>query len=336
MARIRTIKPEFWSDEKLGPLDPLTRLVFLGLISQADDTGRLIDSVKLLDGLIFPYSDDTCRGALASLSEIGVVDRGVSTNGQSVIQLVRWEDHQRIDKPNYKSALPAIAISTTRRRKIPDKVRQAVIERDGRVCQLCGVEVKVSKDDKYDSDPTLAEIDHILAVADGGTNDPQNLQLLCLSCNRKKAGDAVRRRNQESSGKGRGKIKEGSTPRSTIYDQRSTTNDHSVLSEPSENPLDEEMTWNQFAAWFRETGHRELWGGESPPEDSTRDNGKQWRIVDDLSICKHMKDQGLPPAEIKAVICHPGQGPRTMKWYHERGEGQRYNEILGEVYKLAG
>ena len=125
---------------------------------------------------------------------------------------------------------------------------------------------------------------------------------------------------------------------------KSDTETTSVVSQPSakEKPkegeastgaLDEEMTWKQFAAWFRETGHRALWGGESPPDDAARPNGSAWRIVDELSICKRMYEQQRPLAEIKAVICHPGQGPRTMKWYWERGAGQRYNEILGAVHK---
>ena len=42
MARIRSIKPEFWSDEKLAHQDPLTRLVFL---SQGSGTPQGIDVV---------------------------------------------------------------------------------------------------------------------------------------------------------------------------------------------------------------------------------------------------------------------------------------------------
>ena len=113
MARIRTIKPEFWQDEKLAPLDPLTRLVFLGLISQADDAGRLVDSVRLLDGLLFPMTDDTCADALVKLNELGVIERGVTASGQRVIQIVGWEKHQKVEKPNLKSALGPIAVSDT-------------------------------------------------------------------------------------------------------------------------------------------------------------------------------------------------------------------------------
>ena len=75
MARIRTIKPEFWADEKLGPMSPIDRLVFLGLMSLADDAGRLIDSVKALDGALFPYTDDTCGPSLERLASASRVSR---------------------------------------------------------------------------------------------------------------------------------------------------------------------------------------------------------------------------------------------------------------------
>jgi hypothetical protein len=106
MARIRTLKPEFWTDEKLALYPPLTRLVFLGLISQADDAGRLVDNVKLLDGLLFPYTDDTCADALADLASTGRILRYRSDSGQALIQIVNWTKHQNVQKPS-KYTLPA-------------------------------------------------------------------------------------------------------------------------------------------------------------------------------------------------------------------------------------
>lgn len=108
MARIRTIKPEFWADEKLGPLDPLTRLVFLGLVGMADDAGRLLDNIKVIDASIFPMTSDTAREALATLSRIGRIRRGRTASGQPVIQITNWNRHQKVDKPNLSAALPEL------------------------------------------------------------------------------------------------------------------------------------------------------------------------------------------------------------------------------------
>ena len=66
------------------------------------------------------------------------------------------------------------------RQSIPDRVRHEVLKRDGYRCRECGA----SKDEGV----TL-EIDHIVPVAKGGTNDIDNLQTLCKKCNRGKYTD---------------------------------------------------------------------------------------------------------------------------------------------------
>ncbi|MCW6035593.1 HNH endonuclease [Spirulina subsalsa FACHB-351] len=57
--------------------------------------------------------------------------------------------------------------------KMPPEVRQFVLNRDGGCCRSCG------------STQNL-EVDHIIPLAKGGTNDLSNLQALCRPCNRRK------------------------------------------------------------------------------------------------------------------------------------------------------
>jgi hypothetical protein len=112
MARIRTIKPEFWQDEKLQPLTDTARLLFLGLISLADDTGRLVYNPKLIEALLFdpdgPDRSRDVRESLATLSRIGRVVVGTTASGQRVLQIANWTKHQKVDKPNLAAALPEI------------------------------------------------------------------------------------------------------------------------------------------------------------------------------------------------------------------------------------
>lgn len=103
MARIRTIKPEFWSDEKIGPLEAIDRFVFLGLIGMADDMGRVLDNIKQIDAFIFPYTDETSRHSIDKLEGIKRLRRGKALSGLSIIQLNHWH-HQKIDRPNFASA----------------------------------------------------------------------------------------------------------------------------------------------------------------------------------------------------------------------------------------
>lgn len=132
MPRIRTIKPEFFSDEKMAPLPVLTRFVFLGLISMADDCGRVLDNVKIIDAYIFPETSETSRGSLAELSAMGRLQRGVTASGQRIIQIVNWSAHQKIEKPNLRGALPpidpqAVAVSNVEDHSptVPRRVREA-------------------------------------------------------------------------------------------------------------------------------------------------------------------------------------------------------------------
>lgn len=53
-------------------------------------------------------------------------------------------------------------------RPLTEDEKEYIRQRDWHVCRQCGEPAK--------------QVDHIIEVADGGTNDPSNLQLLCDSC----------------------------------------------------------------------------------------------------------------------------------------------------------
>ena len=59
---------------------------------------------------------------------------------------------------------------------VGESLRFEILKRD-RVCQLCGV----GRND------AVLEVDHIVPRSKGGSNDPDNLQVLCARCNRGKS-----------------------------------------------------------------------------------------------------------------------------------------------------
>jgi 5-methylcytosine-specific restriction endonuclease McrA len=63
-------------------------------------------------------------------------------------------------------------------RNVPQSIRFKVLKRDEYKCQLCGITAKGG---------ALLEVDHIQALANGGTNEMSNLWTLCDSCNRGKS-----------------------------------------------------------------------------------------------------------------------------------------------------
>lgn len=67
-------------------------------------------------------------------------------------------------------------MSKTPRINIPQSVRKYVLQRNNYQCQSCGKK----------NTETKLNIDHIIALAKGGSNDISNLQVLCSRCNQTK------------------------------------------------------------------------------------------------------------------------------------------------------
>ncbi|WP_457105939.1 hypothetical protein [Methylobacterium sp. P5_C11] len=70
MARIRTIKPEFWTSEQVMECAPLARLLFIGLWNFCDDAGRMALSPKRIKAQILPSDDVTSSDVLGMLQEL--------------------------------------------------------------------------------------------------------------------------------------------------------------------------------------------------------------------------------------------------------------------------
>ncbi|MDZ5448916.1 hypothetical protein [Labrys sp. ZIDIC5] len=107
MARIRTIKPEFWSSEQVMECSPNARLLFIGLWNFADDAGRMTNSAKRIKAQIFPsddFSSETVRGMIDELASNGLLLIYTIENIE-YIQITGWK-HQKIDKPQ-PSKIPA-------------------------------------------------------------------------------------------------------------------------------------------------------------------------------------------------------------------------------------
>jgi hypothetical protein len=102
MARIRSVKPELWSDEKLAEVPRAVRLTFIGLISAcADDAGRLKGNPRVIRGAVYPLDDDISveeiSRHLEQLAGIKVIQR-YAVNGEQYIQIVNWKKHQKINR----------------------------------------------------------------------------------------------------------------------------------------------------------------------------------------------------------------------------------------------
>jgi hypothetical protein len=110
VPRIRSIKHDIWDDDDVCEVSRPARLLYIGLITQADDDGRLSGSAKWIDSQVFPYDDDTdlaeIRECLTELARVGLIT-AYKAERKPYIQIRNWKKHQSIDKRWYKeSKLP--------------------------------------------------------------------------------------------------------------------------------------------------------------------------------------------------------------------------------------
>jgi 5-methylcytosine-specific restriction endonuclease McrA len=77
-------------------------------------------------------------------------------------------------------------ISATEKRNVSEATKRIVIARDGGGCVVCGSTLKL-------------EVDHKVALMNGGTNDVSNLATLCDDCHlaKTKMDNSLRRQRQK-------------------------------------------------------------------------------------------------------------------------------------------
>jgi len=99
MARIRTIKPEFFTDEKLAECSIAARLLFIGLWVHADDAGRLFYSPKRLKMQVYACDDVDVAALVGELERQHLV-LVYEVGGRSCLQVNNFLRHQKINNPS--------------------------------------------------------------------------------------------------------------------------------------------------------------------------------------------------------------------------------------------
>lgn len=183
MARIRTIKPDFWEDETVALLSRDARLLFVATWNLADDEGLLRWTAPYLKASAFMYDDDidvtVVEQLMAELAEHGMIFpyRGGKTQ-QRLAYVVNFQKHQRINRPS-PSKLPPPSIQNR-------EVQAMYGRRDGMVCHLCKDEINpVDVPSTYGQNPALhLSLDHKVPRVRGGSDCPSNIAASHVSCNK--------------------------------------------------------------------------------------------------------------------------------------------------------
>lgn len=104
MARTRNLKPAFFKNEDLAECDPMTRLLFAGLWTLADRSGRLEDRPKRIKAELFPYDNCDIDSMLATLRGLGFVV-SYEVEGQKYLEIPTFSQHQH-PHPSEKETCP--------------------------------------------------------------------------------------------------------------------------------------------------------------------------------------------------------------------------------------
>lgn len=100
MARIRTVKPEMWTDAKIVRLSPLARLLFIGSWNFADDYGALTPDAFQLKLQVLPTESADADELVSELLDAGLFEVLVNADGVRFWHITNWNRHQRVNKPS--------------------------------------------------------------------------------------------------------------------------------------------------------------------------------------------------------------------------------------------
>lgn len=167
MARIRTIKPEFFTSEDIVALSPLARLLYIALWCECDKEGRMLWKPRTFKMRYFPADDCDIDALCKELIKQGLV----RLYGEGLAYIPGFTRHQHVNPRESASELPAPPdYEPTAPKRITSDVRAEVMARDGHKCVRCNAT----------EDLTL---DHILPQCLDGPHLAENLRVMCRGCN---------------------------------------------------------------------------------------------------------------------------------------------------------
>nr|WP_202516669.1 hypothetical protein [Streptomyces sp. SID161] len=104
IARIRTIKPEAFASESLAAVSLTAERTFFGLLTQADDKGRIRDQAAVIAGQLWSLRREhgpvEVEDDLTQLDAAGLICRYEGEDGRQYLHIVAFGRHQKINRPS--------------------------------------------------------------------------------------------------------------------------------------------------------------------------------------------------------------------------------------------
>lgn len=170
MARIRTIKPEFFTSEDIVSLMPLARLFYVALWCEADREGRFEWKPKTFKLRYLPGDDCDVSSLAEELFEAGLVET-YEHNGKTFAQIPSFTRHQVINNRESESVIPSKAddACTTREPRVKAEGKEGREGKEGKGKEGKGVD----RATRLPSDFALPDDWMVFCQAERADLDPQ-------------------------------------------------------------------------------------------------------------------------------------------------------------------
>lgn len=101
MARIRTVKPEFWTHHIMGRATDSQKCMALALLNHADDEGYFLADPAIVRSVCRPFDEEslTSHGLITDLSLLGWIELCKSDDGVMLGRIVKFKQNQIINRP---------------------------------------------------------------------------------------------------------------------------------------------------------------------------------------------------------------------------------------------
>jgi len=133
MARIRTIKPEFFTSEDIVSLTPLARVFYIALWCEADRAGRLDWKTGTLKMRYLPGDDCNFAALAEELTDAGLIVL-YEHEGRRYAEIPTFSRHQVINNREAESTRPARNFDASPRVKAEGRKGKEGKERNGAGC----------------------------------------------------------------------------------------------------------------------------------------------------------------------------------------------------------
>ena len=188
MARIRSIHPGFFTDEAIISISFTARYLLIGLWTEADDAGVFEWKPRRFKLRILPADDANAAELLEEIRSQNIVAKFVVDGVEygAIRNFCKWQRprnpefiHPRGDMDEYLGMPARAARDQTERGTALGKI---LAERQDHCCAYCGNGITA-----YRKKVNSLDVDHVIPVSRGGSDDVENLAAACKPCNQLKA-----------------------------------------------------------------------------------------------------------------------------------------------------